>query len=469
MKKEIRVENPATNEIYVTLDCMSPEEIDEATVRAHEAALGWKKTQLSERIETTYEFVKKLNDNIDSVSEEITRQMGKPLWQSRKEVGGCSGRALYMADIAESALEDLVTTCDGVDFRKIAFEPKGVILDIASWNYPLMVAVSVIAPAVLAGNAVLIKHSSQTPLCGKVFERLYREAGAPEGLVTAIVSDRESCGRLFESPLVNGVFFTGSVDGGYEVNRRASSLLVDTGLELGGKDPAYVREDADLPHAVAELADASFYNTGQSCCAVERIYVHKSLYERFVAEFLDVVSGYRLGDPMDETTYIGPLTQRKQLAVLQGQTDEAVSRGAELLMGGRTTDVGGRGNYFEPTVLAGVSNDMKVMQDESFGPIIGIMPVQDDEEALRLMNDSRFGLTASVWTSNQEKALALANVIQAGTVYMNRADFVEPELAWTGVKESGKGCTMSRIGFMNVTQPKSYNFRNLGKKTETSE
>ncbi len=459
MAERLKVENPATNSIYITLDTMPADEISEAIVKAHEAHLQWRKVPVKERVEVTRRFFQLVLDNTERTAEEITKQMGKPLWQAKKEVMGCTIRGGHMAEIAEESLKDIITISTDTAFRKIVLEPKGVVVDIASWNYPLLVAVSAIVPAVLSGNAVLIKHSSQTPLCGLMFERLFRKAGVPDGLVTAIVADRASSAALFESPLIKGIFFTGSVEGGYQVNRQASGLLADIGLELGGKDPAYVRADADLATAIPALADSAFYNTGQSCCAVERIYVHESLYEKFVAGFLDEVKQYRYGDPMDDNTYIGPLTQRKQLKVLAEQTEEASARGAELLLGGNITSVNGKGNFFEPTVFAGVANDMKLMQDESFGPIIGIMPTGGDEDAVRLMNDSRFGLTASVWTKDKAKALELAPMIETGTVYMNRADYVEPELAWTGVKESGKGCTLSQLGFIHMTQPKSYCFK----------
>lgn len=457
--KKITVENPATNEVAYEIDAMSAEEIRAATERAAETQARWKRAPVKERVELVERFIKELTGDRERIAEEMTRQMGKPLWQSDKEINGCVERAAYMASIAEDALKDRrVQAADG-EFMKIALEPKGVVLDIASWNYPLMVAVSAVAPAVLAGNAVLLKHSSHTPLCGIAFEEMFRRAGAPDGLVTAITAGRAEADALFELPQIEAVFFTGSVEAGYKVNSRASGLIADVGLELGGKDPAYVREDADLDAIVPTLADAAFYNTGQSCCAVERIYVHSSLFDRFMELFLAEVENYTVGDPMQEQTYTGPMTQKKQVGVLERQVEDAAAKGASVLMGGGRTSVNGRGNYFEPTVITGVNHDMLVMTEESFGPIIGIMPVGGDDEAVALMNDSRYGLTASVWTRDFDAAMALGPRIETGTVYMNRADAVAPPLAWTGVKDSGKGCTLSELGFIHMTQPKSYNFK----------
>jgi len=455
----LNVENPATNETYATLEMMEREEVLYVIEKARAAFNGWRFSPVGERVELVHGFIRKLIEQKEAVATEVTKQMGKPLAQARREVDGCIRRASFMASIAEESLKDIALESSGELFKKIVLEPKGVLVDIASWNYPLQVAVSVIAPAVLAGNAVVVKHSSYTPFCGLMFERLFRAAGAPEGLVSAVVADRANSAALFESPLVKGIFFTGSVDGGYQVNRQAARLLVDVGLELGGKDPAYVRADADLADCVPILADASFYNTGQSCCAVERIYVHKSCYDDFVAGFFKEVKGYKVGDPMVEGAYIGPMTQKKQLGVLEAQTEEALVLGAKCILGGKRTSVNGKGNYFEPTILIDVTNNMLAMQEESFGPIIGIMPVSNDEEAVSLMNDSRFGLSASVWTRDYKTAMKLAPMIEAGTVLLNRADAVDPDLAWTGVKESGKGCTLSELGFKAMTQPKSYNFR----------
>lgn len=459
MKKKISVENPATNDIAYEVDAMSADEIRAAAKRAGKVQMEWKRTPVKERAELVERFIAELRADRGQIAEEMTRQMGKPLKQADREVDGCANRALYMASIAEDALRDVDIPADDGQFMKIALEPRGVVLDIASWNYPLMVAVSAVAPAVLAGNAVLLKHSSQTPLCGIAFEEKFKKAGAPDGLVTAITASRAEADVLFDLPEIKAVFFTGSVEAGYTVNKRVSGLIADVGLELGGKDPAYVRADAVIESAVPILADAAFYNTGQSCCAVERIYVHSSLYEKFLQRFLEEVKTYRLGDPMEPDTYIGPLTQKKQVGVLEKQVADAVAKGASVLLGGNKTSVNGKGNYFEPTVITGVNHEMLVMTEESFGPIIGIMPVETDEEAVRLMNDSRYGLTASIWTEDFDAAMHLAPHIETGTVYMNRADAVAPELAWTGVKESGKGCSLSRLGFMNMTQPKSYNFK----------
>ncbi len=457
--RRLSLENPATNAVFKTLEMPDEKELHAMLARARHAFEKWHRVPISQRVEITLRFVDEMLKLQEEIAREITLQMGKPINQARAEVETMAGRARYLAGIAEEALADEVLPEKTGFFRKIAHEPRGVVLDIAAWNYPLLISINIVAPAILAGNAALLKHSSLTPLCALRMQEAYAAAGLPEGVLQAVTIDRSGGDFLVKSPEIDAVFFTGSVAGGYEVYQKAATGLKRAGLELGGKDPAYIRADADLTFAVPNVADGAFYNCGQSCCAVERVYVHKKIYEEFLEAFLQEVQSYRTGDPLSEVTYLGPLAQKKQISVLQEQIDEAVRRGAKVLLGGKAMHVNGHGNYFEPTVLVSVSNDMLLMQEESFGPIIGIMPVAGDEEALRLMNDSRFGLTASIWSRDQEAALQLAAHIQAGTVYLNRCDYLDPALPWIGYKESGLGCSLSHHGFREVTRMKSYHFR----------
>ncbi|MEK7729652.1 MAG: aldehyde dehydrogenase family protein [candidate division KSB1 bacterium] len=409
----LSLENPATNEVLQTLAMPDAEQVRAMIANARRAALAWRWTSMAERIAITQRFVAEMRKRQEEVAREITLQMGKPIKQARNEVNTMIDRANYMAEIAPAALADEMLP-DKLGFmRKIAHEPRGVVLDIAAWNYPLLISINIVAPAILAGNAVLLKHSSLTPLCALRMQEAYRAAGLPEGVLQAVVIDREGAEALLTSPAIDAVFFTGSVPGGYEVYKKAAAGLKRVGLELGGKDPAYVRADADLATTVPNVADGAFYNCGQSCCAVERIYVDQKIYPEFLAAFLSEVKSYKTGDPLAEETYLGPLAQKKQVGVLEEQVREAVQRGAKVLLGGNAPTHNGRGNYFEPTIVVNVTNDMKAMQEESFGPIIGILPVAGDEEAVRLMNDSRFGLTASIWSRDEKAALELAPHIEA--------------------------------------------------------
>src|SRR5579864_9094655 len=363
----------------------------------------------------------------ETVALDLTRQMGKPIRQSRQEVDTMLDRADTMLRLAPSSLQDEMLPPKEGFRRFIRHEPLGIVLNIPAWNYPLLIAVNVVIPALVAGNAVLIKHARLTPLCGDAFVDAFRKTSLPADLVASVHVGHDVVRRLIEKRAVDFISFTGSVEGGREVYRHASAQLLDMGLELGGKDPALVCEDANFDFAVTNLVDGAFYNAGQSCCAVERIYVARPLFARFLDAFVAEVRNYIVGDPEDPATGIGPLAQLKALDVLKHQVDQAVQRGAKLLTGGKRA--AGRGYFFEPAVLVDVDHSMDLMMEESFGPVIGIMPVDSEDEAILLMNDSPYGLTASIWTEDPKRGEALAARTAAGTVYVNRCDYLDPELA----------------------------------------
>jgi len=453
----INLVNPATEETFRTLEMTSDAEVGAILERMRVAQQRWRGVPIIERVEICRGFVDEFRKMRETVALDVTRQMGKPLTQAQREVDTMLDRAEAMLRMAASALQDEMLEPRPGFRRFIRHEPLGIVLDIPAWNYPLLIAVNVVIPALLAGNAVLIKHARLTPLCGDAFVQALHRTRLPRDLVASIHVGHETIARLIKHREVDFISFTGSVEGGREVYRQASAQLLDMGLELGGKDPALVCEDADFDFAVNNLVDGAFYNTGQSCCAVERIYVSRPLFTKFVDAFVAEVQKYSVGDPENPATGIGPLAQLKALDLLKHQVDQAVHAGAKVLTGGKRLP--GRGYFFEPTVLVDVNHGMELMAEESFGPVIGIMAVDTEEEGIRLMNDSQYGLTASIWTRDAQRGEALANAVSAGTVYLNRCDYLDPELAWVGIKDSGHGCTLSRLGFHHLTRPKSFNLR----------
>jgi len=429
---------------------------------AREAQRAWATVPLHERVGLCMRMLASYRERLGANAEAITRMMGKPLPQARGEFErGTVERCTYLCEVAATALADIVLPEKAGFERFIRRAPVGVVLDIAAWNYPLLIAINVIVPAVLAGNAVLIKHAHQTALVADHFALAFAEAGAPEGLVQAFPVDHPTAAALISARKFDAVSFTGSVRGGHEVARTiAHDNFIPTTFELGGKDAAIVLPDADFDFAVENLVDGALYNAGQSCCGIERIYVHTEIYDAFIEAFAAKVRTYRVGNPLEPGNDLGPLATVQGARVVQQQVDAAVAKGARALIDPRAFCLPDSSPcYVAPQVLVGVDHTMSFMQEETFGPAVGIMPIASGDEGVALANDSRYGLTASLWTQDLDRAMDLAHRLQAGTVYLNRCDYLDPGLAWTGVKDSGVGCSLSTLGFGQVTRPKSYHFR----------
>jgi acyl-CoA reductase-like NAD-dependent aldehyde dehydrogenase len=383
--------------------------------------------------------------------------MGRPI-RYGGEFGGVEERATHMARIAKAALAP-VEVEDSTNFlRRIKRIPHGTVLVVAPWNYPFMTAINTIVPALIAGNAVLLKPASQTPLTGERLAAAFHGAGIPEDVFQTLFLTHDTTSALLAEGAFDHANFTGSVPGGQAIERAAAGTFTGLGLELGGKDPGYVRHDANLSSATETLIDAAMFNSGQCCCGIERIYIHESLFDAFVERAVAIVNDYVLGDPLDPETTLGPMAQTRFADLVRAQTAEAIAAGATPHIDPARFPKDG-GAYLMPQVLTGVTHDMAVMRDESFGPIVGIMPVKDDAQAIDLMNDSDFGLTASIWTQDAVAAEAIGDRIETGTVFMNRADYLDPALCWTGCKQTGKGGGLSEIGYQNLTRPKSYHMK----------
>lgn len=460
MSQHFDVISPIDGRVLVRRRLASEREIADALDSAQRVQPAWRRTPVAERVARVERFCQAFLAKRGEIGEELTRQMGRPIRYSPLEVDRLVERARFMAGVAEEALADLPLEPKQGFTRFIRRDPVGVVFVIAPWNYPYLTAVNSVVPAILAGNAVVLKHSAQTPLCAERFAEAFRAAELPEGLFQVLHLSHTNVDRVIQSPAVDFAAFTGSVEAGHSVQRAASARFIGTGLELGGKDPAYVRHDANLEHAVENLVDGAFFNSGQSCCGIERIYVHASLYERFLEGYVALTRSYCLGDPLAPDTTLGPMVRTSAAEFVRGQIADAVTAGAKLLVDPRSSANDRPGSpYLGPAVLANVDHGMRVMTEESFGPVIGIQRVASDEEAIRLMNDSPYGLTAALWTGDEEAALAIGDRIETGTVFMNRCDYLDPGLAWTGVKDSGRGCTLSRLGYEQLTRPKSFHLR----------
>ncbi len=456
-----RTISPVDGRVYVERPLATAAELDRALSAAVTAQRAWRDTSLGQRAERVGAFLDAVVAEKETLADELTWQMGRPRAQTPGELRGFEERGRTMIRLGLEALPDLqVPEKDGFT-RFIRREPLGVVLVLAPWNYPWLTAVNAVVPALMAGNAVVLKHSDQTPLVAERMAEAALEAGLPEGLLTAVHMSHDRVADAVRDPRVDYVAFTGSVEGGRAVHRAAAERFVGVGLELGGKDPGYVCADANVDAAAESLVDGAFFNSGQSCCGIERIYVHRDVYEPFLAKAVALTEAYALGDPTDLGTNLGPVVRASAARTIRAQVEAARAAGARALVDpARFPIVAERGDpYLAPQILVDVTHAMEVMREETFGPVVGIMPVADDDEAIRLMNDSRYGLTASIWTTDLERAIRIGDRIETGTCFMNRCDYLDPELAWVGVKDSGRGCTLSKVGYEHLTRPKSFHLR----------
>ena len=436
-----------------------PDAVAAAVADATRAQKDWAEVSVAERGQKMLAFLEALLGLNQQIIPELALQMGRPV-RYGGEMRGVEERVKHCVAIAEKALAPLVPEPKPGFRRMIKRTPIGVVLVIAPWNYPFLTAVNTIVPALIAGNAVLLKHANQTILAGERLQEAMDRAELPKGLFRNLHLGHDETSDLIRSGAVGHINFTGSVGGGRAIERAAAGTFASLGLELGGKDPAYVRADADLAFAIENLADGAFYNSGQCCCGIERVYVHESLYDRFVDGVVDAASRYVLGNPLDDATTLGPMSATRFAETVRAQTAEAIAKGAKAHLDPRAFAADKAGTpYLAPQVLTNVDHSMRVMMEESFGPVVGIMKVSGDEEALRLMNDSPYGLTASIWTKDVDLAEALGDRVETGTVFMNRCDYLDPALAWTGVKDTGRGAGLSEIGFHTLTRPKSFHLR----------
>jgi acyl-CoA reductase-like NAD-dependent aldehyde dehydrogenase len=453
----IRCISPVDGSVYAERPVLDSETAFFEVTRARAAQAEWAARPLAERIALVRDATARLGAMNADIVPELAWQMGRPV-RYGGEFGGVQERVDHMAAIAESALAPLVVEDSAAFRRYVRRVPQGVVLVVAPWNYPYLTAINTIAPALIAGNAVVLKHASQTPLAGERLARAFHEAGVPEDVFRNVFLDHATTSALIGAGAFDFVNFTGSVGGGQAIERAAAGSFTGLGLELGGKDPGYVMEDADLDAAVDTLLDGALYNSGQCCCGIERIYVHDSLYDAFVDKAVAVAEGLVLGNPLDEATTLGPMAQARFADLVRGQVAEAVAAGARALVDPARFPQDG-GSYLMPQILVDVDHAMRAMREESFGPVVGIMRVSDDAEAIRLMNDSAYGLTASLWTADPDRAAHVGDRIETGTVYMNRCDYLDPALCWTGCKQTGRGAALSELGYHALTRPKSYHLR----------
>ncbi len=460
MSETLTCISPIDGSVFATREALNAEGARAAAGRARAAQINWAARPLDERIRLVMAGVAAVGAMNDQIVPELARMMGRPV-RYGGEFGGFNERASHMASIAAEALADIAVGEDATFLRYIKRLPRGVVLVVAPWNYPYMTAINTVAPALIAGNTVLLKHATQTLLVGERMAQAFHGAGVPEDVFQNVFLGHDTTADLIAARAVDFVNFTGSVAGGRAMERAAAGTFTPVATELGGKDPGYVMEDADLDAAVATLIDGAMFNSGQCCCGIERIYVHETLYDAFVEKAVKIVKGYTLGNPLDEATDIGPMAHVRFAKEVRAQIDEAVQAGATAHIATMDADDGGA--YLTPQILTGVSHDMRVMRDESFGPVVGIMKVTSDDEAIELMNDSHFGLTASLWTADLARAQAVGDRIETGTVFMNRADYLDPGLCWTGCKDTGSGGGLSVIGYHNLTRPKSYHLKKVTK------
>ena len=458
MSKKIQCISPINGTVFAERDVSTMDASFAAVTRAKTAGKAWAARSISERVSLVMAGVARLGEMTDETVPELAQMMGRPV-RYGGEFGGMNERASYMAEIAKTALAPVIVEESNAFQRRIEREPLGVVLVVAPWNYPYMTAINTVAPALIAGNTVILKHATQTLLVGERMERAFAEAGVPADVFQNLFLDHETTAALIAAKSFGFVNFTGSVGGGRAIERAAAGTFTGVGLELGGKDPGYVMEDANLDQAVDTLIDGAMFNAGQCCCGIERIYVTATLYDAFVQKAVAIVSEYKLGNPLETETTLGPMANVRFATEVRAQTAEAIASGATSMIDPALFPEDDGGAYLMPQILTNVTHDMRVMRDESFGPVVGIMKVSDDDEAIRLMNDSDFGLTASLWTADTARAAAIGRQIETGTVFMNRADYLDPGLCWTGCKDTGRGAALSSLGYQSLTRPKSYHLK----------
>ena len=462
MSKIIQCISPVDGRVYAERQSLNAVDAEAAAARARAAQPGWAARPLEERITLVKAGVAKLNEMKDQLVEELAWQMGRPT-RYGGEFGGVNDRTDYMSSIAADALSPMVAEASDSFERRIMREPVGVVFIVAPWNYPYLTTINTLAPALIAGNTVMLKHASQTLLVGERLAEAFHAAGMPDDVFQNVVLSHDVTEHLIQNRAFNFVNFTGSVAGGAAMERAAAGTFTSLGLELGGKDPAYVMDDADLDAAVDSLMDGAMYNAGQCCCGIERIYVHESLYDTFVEKAVAWVKNLRLGNPFEAETTIGPMANVRFAQTVRDQIAEAVAEGAEALIDPALFPADDGGAYLAPQILVNVNHEMRVMREESFGPVVGIMPVSGDDEAVAVMNDSPYGLTCSLWTKDAERAARVGAQVETGTVFMNRCDYLDPALCWTGCKDTGRGGSLSVLGFYSVTRPKSYHLKKVTK------
>ncbi|MGI9391082.1 MAG: aldehyde dehydrogenase family protein [Boseongicola sp.] len=458
MTKTIDLVSPVDGSVYLSRKVLSRDAAFVSAARAKTAANGnWASQPVENRIALVLKATDIIGQSTDRMAQELAHQMGRPI-RFGGEFGGFNERVQFMAEVAPDSLAPDVIEDSDTFRRLIKRVPWGVVLVVAPWNYPYMTAINTVAPALIAGNTVMLKHAQQTLQVGERLAEAFHEAGVPEDVFQNVVLDHDTTSALISEQAVDFVNFTGSVGGGQAMERAAAGTFTPISTELGGKDPGYVRIDADLDAAVDTLMDGAIFNAGQCCCGIERIYVEQSLFEPFVEMAVAWAGAQKLGNPFDPETTLGPMANQRFADVVRAQVADAVAMGATAHVPQMTAD-DGKGTYVTPQVLTGVNHDMAVMREETFGPIVGIMPVEDDFEAVRLMNDSKFGLTASIWTSDVRAAERIGDLIETGTVFMNRCDYLDPALCWTGCKDTGRGAGLSKLAYQSLTRPKSYHLK----------
>ena len=461
MQERFQVISPVDGSIYVERLRPSQMEIEESLVNASRAKSFWKETPLEVRINYCRKMLQYLLQNVTSIAEEITWQMGRPMKYTPYEIsGGLKERVEYMLNIAEESLSPTWVSDDQIGKRYITHEPLGVVLVLSPWNYPYLTSVNAVIPALVAGNTVILKHADQVPLTAERYLAAAKDAGLPDGVFQILHASHDQVADIIRDSRIDFVSFTGSVRGGEAVEKNMAGNFLASGFELGGKDPAYVTADADLQNAIINTADGAFFNSGQSCCAVERIYVNQNIYDEFVEGFVAETLKLNLGNPLDMEVTLGPMVRKSAADQVRLQVEKALHNGAKALIDPKHFPADERNTaYVAPQVLIDVNHTMDIMQEETFAPVVCIMPVSDDEEAIRYMNDSEYGLTASIWTRDPEQAIQIGKKLETGTCFMNRCDYLDPALAWSGVKKSGRGVTLSKFGYGQLTQTKSYHLR----------